>query len=301
MNDKNYVNQQIKIDGFISVYYFENNKEFWHKPESHNFWEIVYIDKGRAVAITDGIGTALPEGYAIFHEPNDVHAHISDRKVSNNMFVVSFFTQSPAMEYFQKKTFRLDDTAKDLLTRFLSEAKLAFGQVQGDYKNVQPLTFENEEFGAGQLMAAYLEAFLIHLIRLGDSAGTKITQTETSRRLAKNSTSQLVAEYLKQNVYGTLSLDRLCAKFYLSKSQLFSLFREFTNDSPIKFYNTLKVKEAQRLLKESEHSISEIAEMLSYSSIHRFSRAFKNECGVSPTKYKKALQTGNNEPFSPKK
>ena len=52
----NLVRKEIEITAFKSVYYFEHGTEFYHEPEQHNFWEIVYVDKGEIIAITDGIG-----------------------------------------------------------------------------------------------------------------------------------------------------------------------------------------------------------------------------------------------------
>ena len=56
MDNKNSVKEEIRITGFKSVYYFEHGKEFYHAPEQHDYWEIVYVDKGEIIAVTDGIG-----------------------------------------------------------------------------------------------------------------------------------------------------------------------------------------------------------------------------------------------------
>ena len=98
----------IEIQGFNSIYYFEFSKNFSHTPEKHNFWEMAYVDSGKINAITNGVGCTLEQGQAIFHQPMEIHAHISDNKVSNNMVVISFTTDSLAMQYFKNKTFTLD-------------------------------------------------------------------------------------------------------------------------------------------------------------------------------------------------
>ena len=40
------IKYEINIKGFNSIYYFEFGKNFSHTPERHNFWEMVYVDKG---------------------------------------------------------------------------------------------------------------------------------------------------------------------------------------------------------------------------------------------------------------
>ena len=51
----------------------------------------------------------------------------------------------------------------------------------------------------------------------------------------------------------------------------------------------LFMKEAKKLLREKNHSITQISELLGYSSIHIFSRAFKKAVGLSPTAYIKSI------------
>jgi AraC-like DNA-binding protein len=289
MKNKNFVKEEIRITGFNSVYYFEHGKEFYHPPEQHNYWEIVYVDKGEILAVTDGIGSALSAGEVIFHEPNEIHTHISNRKVPNNMFVVTFITESPAMEFFRKKTFKLDDNLKTLLSLFLKEAKNALGGVQGDYSARRPLDFSHELFGSTQLMAGYMEEFLIKLIRNGRNSGNIIRASEESRRMAKNSTAEVIKEYLQTKVYSELTLDELCAHFFMGKSKLSSIFKEKTGQSPMQYFSLLKVEEAKKLLRDESNSVSEIADKLKFSGIHSFTRAFKNATGFSPTSYKKSI------------
>jgi hypothetical protein len=56
------IKKDIEILGFNSIYYFELDKIFYHTPEKHNFWELVYVDSGKINAIVDGIGCNLEQG-----------------------------------------------------------------------------------------------------------------------------------------------------------------------------------------------------------------------------------------------
>ncbi len=284
----NSVKKEIEITDFISVYYFEHGTEFYHAPEQHNFWEIVYVDKGEIIAVTDGIGRTLTEGEAIFHEPNDIHSHISNHKDANNMFVVTFITESPAMDFFRKKVFTLDENSKQLLSMFLLEAKNALGEVQGDYKSRRRLDFSGEIFGSTQLMASHLEEFLIKLIRAGNASAGSISSNKEARRMGQNSTVRLIEDFLIQNIYSELDLATLCNRFFMGKSKLSGMFKEFTGKSPMQYLSELRIEEAKKLLREGV-SVSDTAERLRYSGIHSFTRAFKNSTGFSPTGYKNSI------------
>ena len=283
------IQHEIEIAGFNSIYYFEFGKDFSHAQERHNFWEMVYVDNGKINAITNGIRCTLEQGQAIFHEPMENHVHVSDNRVSNNMLVVSFTTNSPVMEYFKSKTFTLDQTSKTLLSLFLNEAKNALGDIPGDYKDKKDLHFLPTVFGSSQLLQCYFTEFLIGLIRSGNTLSENVISSKKCRNFANHSLSELICEYIKNNIYSNITLKDVCTQFMLGKTQLCKIFRESTGRSPMEYYADLKIKEAKKLVREKNYSVSQISDLLGYSSIHIFSRAFKKAVGMSPTAYAKSI------------
>ena len=279
----------LEIKSFNSIYYFEFGKDFSHPPEKHNSWEMVYVDKGKIIAITDGVGCPMEQGQVIFHEPNEVHAHISNKEVANNMLVVSFQCDSKEMEFFRKKTFTLDRTSRTLLSLFVQEGKDAMGKVPGDYNDKREPDFACSKFGAGQLMKYHFTEFLIKLIRTGAEFSDKIYPNHENKMIAKNSMAELVVDFLSSRVYDTTSLEDICKQFYIGNTQLNAIFTEYTGISPIQYYNRLKIEEAKKLIREDNYSISQISELLNYSGVQNFSRAFKDAVGFSPREYKKSI------------
>lgn len=280
---------QIEIQAFNSIYYFEFSKDFTHPMEKHNFWELVYVDNGCINAISSDATCKLHQGQIIFRKPMEMHAHVSDNHVANNMFVVCFTTESSVMDFFKNKTFTLDKTGKTLLSLFMQEAKNALGKIPDDYANKTPLRFSGDVFGATQLLKCYLIEFLIHLIRNGDTLDRNVVINKDSRNSASNSISELIVEYMKNNLYTQMTLNDLCEYFLMSKTQLCKIFKENIGESPMGYYNKLKIKEAKKLLREKNNSVTQISDMLHYSSVHNFSRAFKNIVGLSPVSYTKSI------------
>jgi AraC-like DNA-binding protein len=283
------IKREIELDGFHSIYYFEFGKDFSHPPEKHDFWEMVYVDSGEINAVTNGLGRRLTQGQVIFHRPMEVHAHVSNLIDPNNMLVVSFSTHSPAMEFFDKKIFTLGKTEKTLLTLFLKEARVALGEVSDDYHNKLPLDFSSAPRGSFQLLECYLTEFLLVLLRSGDETGSAILRSENSRALGQSSLTELIVAYLEENVTKELSLSDICTRFFVGKTQLCRLFDDHVGTSPMEYFSNLKIKEAKKMLRREELPVSRIADMLSYSSIHNFSRSFKKAVGISPTDYRKKI------------
>lgn len=280
---------KLKINGFNCIYYFEFSKDFSHPLEKHDFWEMVYVDNGRVNAISNSAGYSLEQGQVLFHAPMEMHAHVSDRRVANSMLVVCFSSHSPVMRFFKNKTFTLDKSAKTVLSLFMQEAKNALGKIPDDYEDKNPLRFVDEAYGASQLMECYFTEFLLRLIRGGGALSETVHTTKESRDIATSSLNELILEYMKENLYSTLTLKDLCHHFLMGKTQLCKIFHDGLGKSPMDFYSELKIAESKKLLREKNHTVTQIADMLCYSSVHNFSRAFKKSVGFSPTQYAKRI------------
>ena len=281
------IQTEIAIAGFHSIYYFEFDIDFYHPPETHDFWELVYVDYGRINAIVDGVGCALSSGQVIFHQPMESHSHIGTGQDAGNVVVISFSCDSAIMSFFNRKIFTLEKNSQKILSLFLSESTKALGRICGDYNDTSPLDFSHAPLGSTQLMQGYLAEFLFSLIRSNHTASvTPLEATRDSRQMAENALVNSLSYYMQDNLDQTPSLSTLCECFCIGRTYLCQIFRAVTGDSPIDYWISLKIREAKRLIREGNMNITQIAEALGYSSIHHFSRMFKRVTGLSPTAYK---------------
>ena len=94
--------------------------------------------------------------------------------------------------------------------------------------------------------------------------------------------------YIDNNIYEKISVSTLCEHFCISTSMLHSLFRKNMNNTAKNYINELKLSKSKELIRNSTHTLSEISEMLGFSSIHYFSKKFKSYFNISPTEYSKS-------------
>ncbi|MFT4107451.1 MAG: AraC family transcriptional regulator [Lacrimispora sp.] len=95
------------------------------------------------------------------------------------------------------------------------------------------------------------------------------------------------AEYLTVHCETEESLEELAERFFISKSYLSKIFREVTGLSVNEYRNLARMRKAQKLLKNSQYSITEISGLLGFESVTYFERVFKKHCAVTPLKYRK--------------
>ncbi len=281
--------RDINIRGFDSLYYLELGKDFYHTPEKHDFWEMVYVDSGKTTATMNNVAYPLVQGQVVFHRPGELHSHFSNNKDPSNLFIVSFSCDSKIMRFFVQKIFMLEKSSRKILSLFLAEAENALGKLKSGYSDNTPLTFENSKFGSSQLMECYFVEFLYSLIRSQEKSIKNIQRTNTTAKVAENTLVDKINDYLEENIFYPITLQNVCNHFNISKSYICKTYKEYTSSSIMKHMSALKIKEAKKLLRQDVMNISQIADKLGYSSIHNFTRSFKNETGVSPSEYKKRI------------
>ena len=82
----------IGVEKLITVFYAELSKTFTNEGERHDFWEMVYVDRGEVLCTAGKRQFALKSGELTFHKPNEFHA-IRSYESSPNFFVFSFVNQ----------------------------------------------------------------------------------------------------------------------------------------------------------------------------------------------------------------
>lgn len=99
-----------------------------------------------------------------------------------------------------------------------------------------------------------------------------------------------VASYISANCAQARSLEDIARHFYISKSYLSRIFKEYTGYTVNEYINVNRIQLARRMLAESGKNISEIAEALGYDSITYFEKVFRKHTETSPLKYRKLCQ-----------
>lgn len=94
----------------------------------------------------------------------------------------------------------------------------------------------------------------------------------------------LVKSYIDSNYAQKISLSVLERQFDYSRFYIEKLFKQEYGISVMNYRNTKRMEAAVCLL--HDHSVSETAHLLGFSSIYTFSQAFRTAHGASPTKYK---------------
>lgn len=95
--------------------------------------------------------------------------------------------------------------------------------------------------------------------------------------------------YINKNYDKEVSLDELSKLCFMSKSYFRSQFKKYKGIAPCKYREEVRISWAKKYLSSNIFSTTEIAEKLGYCDIYHFSKAFKNNVGMSPTEYRRKM------------
>lgn len=74
--------QPVTVQSIITVHYFEYTKNFAFTGEAHDFWEIVFADKGDLYITAGSSETLLRQGQMYLHRPMEFHNIRCDGKTA---------------------------------------------------------------------------------------------------------------------------------------------------------------------------------------------------------------------------
>lgn len=280
----------IEISQIITIHYMRYSKDFAFTGEKHDFWEVVYVDKGEIGVLAESHGLDLHEGEAIFHKPGEYH-NIWAKNQFANVAVLTFISPSPAMSFFENKILVFGDEERGLLAKILETGKSCFkGPLDVVYQTKLEFA-ENPPFACGQIIKNYIELLLISLVQSHTDFSRQSRASVSAKRQGESTIVESIQQILAENLYGGITFDDILKKVCFSKTYLTRLFRDYTGNSIMGYYIDLKIAEAQKLISERELSFSEIAYKLGFGSIHYFSFLFKKKTRMTPSEYRRSVQS----------
>lgn len=121
---------------------------------------------------------------------------------------------------------------------------------------------------------------MVSMPKLGKVSPTK-KQSSREEAFLKKAT-----EIVEQNIKNTeFDVNCFCREMGMSRSNLFRKIKALTDMSIVEFVRAIKLKRAAELLTESSDKIENIALESGFSDISYFNKCFKQQFGVTPSKY----------------
>lgn len=269
----NYRNERKNF--FISQRNFSNN--LYH--HTHPLYEIIYIFSGERFFFVAERTFQAKDGDLILISPHTLHKAINPDSSGCDGILLYFD------EYFLSPTGPLSDLAplfdQEHITINLPANERSYFEQQF-FQILREVRLQNEGY---ELMVQSL--LLQQLVFLCRHIRHNQIKPLAHLSLMHEKVSEIV-RYINRHYKEPLSLTSLAEQFYISPSYLSKIFKEATGFTFIEYLNNVRIKEAQRLLSESNMKVIRVAEEVGFGSITHFGRVFKEVAGQQPLHYRKA-------------
>lgn len=238
-----------------------------------NLFELTIVTEGRAVVTTNNVPLAVKAGDIYLSLPADAHKIESDEKKPLKYDFFAFTCRDPRLQQDMEGIATLCHGADarvfqdGRIAMLISNAIAELGQRQADSE---------------ALLDALFRQVMIYTVRGFQTVQSPKSTTATGADILCHK----LMNYIDTHIYTLKKLEDLAPLTDYSYGYLSALFKKTTSGTLSDYYHEKKLNTARLLVLGGDHSITEIAEMLNYTSVYAFSKAFSNRYGMSPRNYR---------------
>ena len=267
--DSLHINRRLKIERLYTLFYQEKEQGFLFPGESHSLVELTYVDQGSLHSVADGQDILLEQGDLMLYAPNQWHMQYADIDVAPRFMTVAFDPGDYDLSDLYNRKFQSPQKAISLLEKMLREQ-------------------EKMDELSGDMILNYLCMVLLTLKRLCDAPADTLRSTHCITN--ENEIISRAQQYINTHVRSRLTVPLVAQNTDVSTSYLTALFHKHLQISPGEYIRRIKLQESKQMIREGTMNFTEIAQALQYSTIHHFSRQFKEKFGITPSQYAKSIR-----------
>lgn len=261
---------KIDLKEILTCFYQVRKSNYVFPGESHDHYELTYIDHGCLDTTIDGQKYNLKKYDLILYYPGQFHTQSTDAENTCSYLTITFDLESTLGKSLKNRVFHTKKNVYQALTEFMKVT-------------------QNEGYMNDELSLLYLKQILIFLCQDGENEDEDLLSTNPMQEHYESALLNEILVYINNNIFKAFTVEDLCVKFSISRSSLQSLFKNNIYITPKQYISNVKLNQAKIMIHEHKHTISEISDVLGYTSIHYFSRKFKLQYGMSPTEYAKSI------------
>ena len=264
------VEHKVRVSGLYTFFYHEKEQGFLFPGEAHPMPELTYVDQGSLHSVADGQDQLLKQGDIVLYAPNQWHMQYADIDVAPRYVTLTFDLDGGSLDALYNRKFTAPRQALALLRQMLREQ-----EHMDDFSN--------------DMIIAQLNMLLLELLREAKSpSGVKL---QTSNAIhSENEIIRKAQQFISAHIREKLSVPLVARQVDVSPSYLTALFHKNLQISPGEYIRRIKLQESKQMIRENNLNFTEIAAALQYSTVHHFSRQFKEKFGITPTEYAKSVR-----------
>ena len=244
----------------------------WHSvPHTHNHTELFYIVGGKGQFLIQDQLYPVNINNLVIINPNITHTEVS--------------LNAQPLEYIVLGIEGIELAAsKDSSSQFSILDHFESVEISGCLRNILR-EMEQKSTGYEDVCQAYMEILIIRLMR-----STTLAVPAEPQVISGNRQCAVIKRFIDLHFKESLTLEQLAEEAHMNKYYLSHAFKREYGISPINYMISRRIEESKYLLAETDLSMSQIAQLLGFSSLSYFSQAFRRTQSISPKDYRKNMK-----------
>lgn len=247
-------------------------------PPEHKQWcdEITYVYSGHGTVLHNGKRYEISGGQIHICHKDDVHQIFSDKGETLRFYCIGYqiYPENPLYELASMVREQVNNGKEPIINdvwglRTAFEHSLFSLYDQQNKKLSEHITVCSLNYILSVILNGYLKEY----------------SPKPKNILSKENLLFQIMGYLKSNLYDIDALKKISSEFGYSYSHISHFFSNTTGKNLKDYFTSLRMETANSLLRENK-SVTQVAELLGYSSIHTFSRAYKSYFADPPSRSK---------------
>lgn len=265
----------------LYVEYAKRSKAFTMTDDHyHDYYEIYYMLSGSRIYFIRDRSYSVEQGDLVFINKHELHktmhtgepsherviAHFDDamiKRLSNDhaAYLLSPFQQQSHIIRLPRKE---QLSIEQIIKRMIAE-------------------MQSKPTGYELFPSMAITEVLLSAARFVEQNGSAILHQATPMHAKITE----IVRYINAHYNEPLRLSSLSEQFFISPYYLSRIFKEITGFSFSDYVVLTRIKEAQRLLRESDMNITDVAAAVGFDNFSHFGKTFKMKTHLSPRDYRK--------------
>ncbi len=250
-----------------SAYEARSGHQLGPTPHLHSHIEIVLTETGTTVAYADSAEAKVETGDLFIAFPNQIHYYIDQqRPVEHKILIVS-----PDMCPEFGRIFKTMVPKIPLLKNAILNPRIAAA-----FDNMIQCKKEKGEYSETEARGCML-ILMSELFR-----SIELQEKES----CDNDLVKDIITYCYENYSGDISLQSIADELHISRCYISRIFSRRLHIGFNDYINSLRIRSACEMLKNTNISVTEVAYTVGYNSVRTFDRVFLSIRGMTPKEYR---------------
>lgn len=267
-------------EGDFYMQHIKRTEPFERTNHFHGTYEIYYLLSGHRAYFIKDRSYMISPGDLVFINKYDVHKTTDVGQPGHERIVINFSDTfiGTGHPFYHPSIFSVYEQPAHVLSLNLQDQ--IFVQTIMD-----KMTRELNEKQTG--FETYVRLLLVELLLFSGRYAERNESAPFEHATPLHKKISEIVQYINAHYMEPMTLSGVSELFYMSPYYMSRAFKEITGFSFIEYVNMTRINEAQKLLRETNRKVIDIADSVGFENIAHFGRMFKKLAKMTPQEYRK--------------